>query len=403
MDLVLDTIQAGHQQCSKAQVGVGCRVREARFDAACFRAGNVRDTDGSRAVAGGVGQHDRRFEAGNQTLVGVGGRVGERVQRLAVLDDAADEVQGGVRQAGVAFASEGVGAVFGNGHVNVHTGTVVAVQRLRHEGSGLAERVGNVVHAVLQGLYFVGLLHQGVEQHADFVLAGSCHFVVVNFNGQAHFFQCVAHGGTDFVVVVDRRNREVAALDARTMTFVASLEIGVGVPGSLLREDLEHGAGDVGLEFDFVEYEEFRLRTNEYGVTDTGGLQVFLGALGDTARVALVALHGGGLNDVADDDQRRLFGERVQNGSAVIGHEDHVGGFDAFPAGNRGAVEHLAVFEEVIIDITCRHGDVLLLALGIGEAQVYPLHVMLVDQLHRFRHGFLQQESFARQRVWRLI
>ncbi|MCY1353484.1 hypothetical protein D9M69_398260 [compost metagenome] len=310
-----------------------------------------------------------------------------------MLDDAADEVQGGLGQAGIAFTGEGVLAVFRDRHVHVHARAVVAVQRLRHEGHGLAVGVGDVVDAVLQGLDFVGLLHQGVELHADFVLAGSRHFVVVNFDDQAHFFHGVAHGGTDFVVVVDRRYREVAALHARTVALVAAFDVGVGVPGSLLGVDLEHRAGDVGLELHFVEDEELRLRADEHGVTDTGGLQVFLGALGDVARVALVALHGARLDDVADQDQGRLFGERVEHGGAVVREQDHVGGFDALPAFDGGAVEHLAGFEEVIVQrVAGRHGDVLLLAFGIGEAQVYPLHVMVFDQLLRLvRHAVLRE------------
>src|SRR3546814_5193707 len=70
--------------------------------------------------------------------------------------------------------------LFGDRHVHVHARTVVAVQRLRHEGRGAAVGVSNVVYAVLQGLDFVSLLDQRVEFHADFVLAGSRHFVVVN-------------------------------------------------------------------------------------------------------------------------------------------------------------------------------------------------------------------------------
>ncbi|SVJ52426.1 Uncharacterised protein [Klebsiella pneumoniae] len=393
MDLVLDAVQAGHQQRGEGQVGVGCRVREARFDTAGLRAGYVGDTDRGGTVARRVGQHHRSFEARDQALVGVGRGVGEAVQGLAVLDDAADEVQGGLGQAGIAFAGEGVLAVLGDRHVHVHARTVVAVQRLRHEGHGLAVGVGDVVHAVLQGLHFVGLGDQGVELHADLVLAGGCHFVVVDFDHQAHFFQGVAHGGADFMVVVDRRYREVAALHARAMALVAGLDVGVGVPGSLLGEDLEHRAGDVGLELHFVEDEELRLRADEHGVADAGGLQVLLGALGDVARVALVALHGARLDDVADQDQGRLFGERIEDGGAVVRHQDHVGGFDAFPAGDGGAVEHLAGFEELIVQrVASRHGDVLLLALGIGEAQVYPLHVMVFDQLVRLvRHAVLQE------------
>ena len=93
MDLVDDTVQTGHQLGRKGQVRVGSRIREAYFDAAGFSAWHDRDTDGGRAVAGGVGQHDRCFIARHQTLVGVGGRVGEGVDGLGVLDDAADGEQ----------------------------------------------------------------------------------------------------------------------------------------------------------------------------------------------------------------------------------------------------------------------------------------------------------------------
>ncbi len=391
VDLVLDAVQARHQQCGEAQVGVGGRVREARFDTASLGAGHVGNADRGGAVARRVGQHHRCFETRDQTLVGVGRGVGEAVQRLAVLDDAADEVQGGIGQAGIAFAGEGVLAILGDGHVHVHAGTVVAVQRLGHEGRGLAVGIGDVVHAVLEGLDFVGLLHQGVELDADFVLAGSRHFVVMHFDDQAHLFHGVAHGGTDFMVVVARRNREIATLDGRAMALVAAFDVLVCHPGALFGVDLEHRAGDVGLELHLVEDEELRLRADEHGVAEAGGLEVFLGALGDGARVAVVALHGARLDDVADQDQGRLFGEGVEHGGLVDRHQNHVGGFDAFPAMNGRAIEHLAVFEEVfVLGITGRNGHVMLLAFGIGEAQINPLHIVIFDQLKRLRHGALQ-------------
>ncbi|MNE12542.1 hypothetical protein D3C80_1053430 [compost metagenome] len=190
--------------------------------------------------------------------------------------------------------------------------------------------------------------------------------------------------------MVERRNREVATFDAWTVAFVAAFHVLVGHPRALLGEDLEHRAGDVGLELHFVEDEELRLRAHEYGVTDAGGLEEFLGAAGDGARVAVVALHGARLDDVADQDQGRLFGERVQHGGAVVRQQDHVGSFDALPAFDGGAVEHLAVFEEIVIGVTGRHGHVLLLAFGIGEAQINPLHVVFFNQLKRLRHVVLQ-------------
>ncbi len=275
--------------------------------------------------------------------------------------------------------------------MHVHARAVVAVQRLGHEGRGTAIGVGDVVHAVLQGLDFVGLGHQGVELHADFVLTGGRHFVVVDFDHLAHLFQGVAHGGTDFVVMVDRRQGEVATLDAWAVALVAAFDGLVGHPGTLLGVDLEHRAGNVGLELHFVEDEELRLGTDEHGVADAGGLEVFLGATGDGAWVAVVALHGGRLDHVADQDQGRLFGERVQHGGAVIRQEDHVGGFDAFPALDGGTVEHLASFEEVVFQrIASWHGDVLLLAFGVRETQINPLDVMIFDELNRLRHVVLR-------------
>src|SRR5690606_35421137 len=127
VDLVLDTIQAGHQQGSEGQVGVGSRIREARFDAACLRARYVRDTDGGIADARRIGVNDPRLNTRDQTLVGVGGRVCEGVQRIAVLDDTADEVQVRFGQTGIAFARKGVLAVLADGYMHVHTGTVDAV------------------------------------------------------------------------------------------------------------------------------------------------------------------------------------------------------------------------------------------------------------------------------------
>jgi hypothetical protein len=56
--------------------------------------------------------------------------------------------------------------------VHVHAGAVVADQRLRHEGRGLAVGVGHVVDAVLEIWFFVGLADQRVELDADLALAG---------------------------------------------------------------------------------------------------------------------------------------------------------------------------------------------------------------------------------------
>jgi len=101
----------------------------------------------------------------------------------------------------------------------------------------------------------------------------------------------------------------------------------------------------------------------------------------ERARVAVVALAGGRLVDVAGKGERRLVHERVHAGGARVRHEQHVGGLDALPAGDRRAVEGVAVRELVLVEHLHRHGDVLLLALGVGETQVHELDLVFLDHL----------------------
>ena len=92
MDLVLHAVEARHHHRGEREIRIRRRIREAHFDAARLRARHVRNAERGRAVARRVREVDRRFEARHQALVRVGARVGDRVQRLGVLDDAADVV-----------------------------------------------------------------------------------------------------------------------------------------------------------------------------------------------------------------------------------------------------------------------------------------------------------------------
>src|SRR5690606_643535 len=99
-----------------------------------------------------------------------------------------------------------------------------------------------------------------------------------------------------------------------------------------VRVDFVHLAIHAGVPLDAVEHEELGFRTEQRGVGNAGGLQVFLGAHGNGARVAVVALHGGRLNDVAAHDHGGYVGERVHHGGGVVRHQHHVGFVDALPA-----------------------------------------------------------------------
>jgi hypothetical protein len=99
----------------------------------------------------------------------------------------------------------------------------------------------------------------------------------------------------------------------------------------------------------------------------------------------------GGVNDVAGQDQRRLFEERVDVGRVRIGHQQHVRSLDALPAGDRGTVEGMARRELVFVEMGDGHGDVLLLATGVGEAEVHELDFVFLNDVHHIGDGLGHQ------------
>jgi hypothetical protein len=141
--------------------------------------------------------------------------------------------------------------------VHVHARAVVADQRLRHEGGGLAVACGDVVHGVLQDLHLVGLLDEAAGTDADFALAAGGDFVVVHLDDETELFAGAAHRVADVLIGIDRRHREVTALDAGTMTLVAFRILRVAVPGALHRVDFIRAAAQLVLPAHAVEDEEF--------------------------------------------------------------------------------------------------------------------------------------------------
>ena len=112
-----------------------------------------------------------------------------------------------------------------------------------------------------------------------------------------------------------------------------------------------------------------------------------LGLLGDAARIAVVGLAGGRLEHVADDRQRGLGEERIDAGGRRIRHQVHVGLVDRLPAGDRGAVEHRAFGEGLLVDHADVEGDVLPLAARVGEAEVDVFDVVVLDRLQDIFSG----------------
>ena len=109
------------------------------------------------------------------------------------------------------------------------------------------------------------------------------------------------------------------------------------------------------------------------------GLEIGFGAGRGRARVAAVKLAGRRLDDVAEQDQHRRRAERIDVGGVEVRLQDHVALVDRLPAGDRAAVEHEAVGQHVLVDHARGHGQMLPLALGIGEAEVDPVDLLVLD------------------------
>ena len=241
-----------------------------------------------------------------------------------MFDNAADVVQRLLRQTRIFVTGEQVYAVLGQGHVAVHAGTVIAKHWFWHKGRSFTEAVSDVVNHIFVDLNFVRFFGHGVEAGRDFVLTSSRYFVVMRFNDQAHFFHDQTHGRTDVLRRIYRRNREVTAFHARTVTFVTTFVFGGGVPCAFDIIDSHVGTGNGCAETDVVKQEELWLWPEQNGICDAGRTQVLFSAFSDGARVAVVALQRTGFEDIATDDQGRLFIERVDECCRRIWHQNHV-------------------------------------------------------------------------------
>ena len=118
-----------------------------------------------------------------------------------------------------------------------------------------------VVHGVLEDLQPVGALHERGELGADLVLAGGGDLVVVHLHLDAHLLEREADRRADILQRIDRRHREVAALDRRTVAHVAALELLAGRPGRFLEKIFTEQLPDMStVPLDGVEDEELGLR-----------------------------------------------------------------------------------------------------------------------------------------------
>ena len=133
------------------------------------------------------------------------------------------------------------------------------------------------------------------------------------------FCEVQHHLGAQVLVVVHRRQREVALLVPRLVPEVVPALLGAGVPDARDRVDVVVALVLVLVEPDRVEDVELALRAPVARLRDARLLQVRLGLLRDTARVARVQLARHRVLHEAVQDQRRDLEERVDERAAASG------------------------------------------------------------------------------------
>ena len=115
------------------------------------------------------------------------------------------------------------------------------------------------------------------------------------------------------------------------------------------------------------------------GVADAGRLEIGFGARGGRAGIAAIELPGRRSTTLQKRTQHRRRAERIDVDGVEVRLQDHVAFVDRLPAGDRASVEHEAVGQHVLVDHARGHGQMLPLALGVGEAEVDPVDLLILD------------------------
>ena len=149
----------------------------------------------------------------------------------------------------------------------------------------------------------------------------------------------------------------------------------------------------IGFKFYAVKNEEFRLGAEIGGVADTGRFQIGFGAARDRTWVAVIALAVGRVDNVAGKDNSGIVIERINEGCSRIGTQLHIGSLNTFPAADGRTVKRLTVFKPffgIVEDDAGGDGKVVLLAFGIGKAQIYEAGFAFFNQFYSVFDGHLQ-------------
>ena len=194
------------------------------------------------------------------------------------------------------------------------------------------------------------------------------------FHGQGHF-------AADVLLGVGGRNREVTFLEADFVAEVRVL-IAAGVPDGFLAVHGVEATVALGVILDVVEDEELSFGSDEALVSQAGADEVFLGAGGDSAGIAVVGFLRARLRDGAGQRERHVPAEGINERRGGVGHRQHVGSFDALPTAHGGTVEAETFGEDFLGEFADGATEVLPHAERVHEFEVNNLGARLLGQFN---------------------
>ena len=204
----LDAVEARREHARQRQVRVRGRIGRAQLDPGRAAALGG-DADRGRAVAGRPGDVDGRLVAGQEPLVGVDGRVGDRGDRRDVLEDAGDVGAALRRELESSPSSRNAfSSPAGERLVDVHARAVLAVDRLGHERRVHPVTGGDRLDHQPERDQVVGGRERVGVAEVDLVLADR-DLVVGGLELEAHLLERDLDVAPAVLAAVDRRDVEV--------------------------------------------------------------------------------------------------------------------------------------------------------------------------------------------------
>ena len=140
------------------------------------------------------------------------------------------------------------------------------------------------------------------------------------------------HLGADVLVVVGRRNREVAFLVARPVAEIVALA--ARVPAAFFGINEVEAGVLVLVEADVVEDEELGFRAEIGGVRDAGILQILFRFQRHPSRIALVSLPRDRIDYIAGHHERSMLKKRIDESGRRVRDEEHITFVDGGPPTN---------------------------------------------------------------------